>query len=206
MSFHEFLLQQSAPILDDIYQSSFVQGIGYNNLSQAQRDYYVAQDSYYTDYFSKLFDLTTAKLTPLQQASKPSATDEQDAHDALLASPAMSNITPDQHNLAYLKHMETAITAGDATNAMLALLPCTESYHLIGEHFLKATPNNTYEPWLSYYTSPEYQAFTQWSWQVIDQQVPDWQQLSHEIQQTYLATYLTSYRYELTFWEHAAKH
>lgn len=206
MTFHEFLLQQSTSIRNDIYHSSFVQGIGSDNLSQTQRDYYVAQDTYYTDYFGKLFDLTTEKLTPLQQASKPVSTDGQTAHDALLASQAMLNIPPDQHNLAYLEHMEKAIMQGDATNAMLALLPCTESYHLIGTHFINKFPNNTYEPWLAYYTSPDYKAFTQWSWQVVDQQVPDWQKLSFETQQAYLSTYLTSYQYELTFWDQAARH
>ncbi|SCB74824.1 TenA family protein [Weissella bombi] len=205
MDFHDYLLKQSEPILKEIYQSPFVKGIGFDNLSQQQRDYYVAQDTYYTDMFSHLFDLTTDKLTSRQQADQPQSLDESLAHDALLASPNMLNIPPDDHNLAYLNHMKTAITNGDATNAMLALLPCTESYHFIGKHYLKTTQHNTYLPWLEYYSSPAYQAFTQWSWQVVDAQNPNWQNLASDIKKQYLHTYLTSYQYELSFWEHAAQ-
>lgn len=205
MKFHNYLLKQAEPILNDIYQSSFVKGIGFNNLSQQQRDYYVAQDSYYTDEFSHLFDLTITKLTTEQQSTQPQTLDETVAHDALLASPNMLNIPPDEHNLAYLNHMKTEIMTGDATNAMLALLPCTESYHLIGKRYLNTTAHNTYSPWLEYYTSSAYQDFTQWSWHVIDAQIPDWQKLPVNDQKRYLNTYLTSYQFELSFWEHAAQ-
>lgn len=206
MNFHNYLLKQAEPILNDIYQSAFVKGIGFDNLSQQQRDYYVAQDSYYTDEFSHLFDLTFTKLTTKQQNNQPQTLDETVAHDALLASPNILNIPPDDHNLAYLNHMKTEIMTGDATNAMLALLPCTESYHLIGKRYLNAIAHNTYLPWLEYYTSSAYQAFTQWSWEVIDSQIPDWQKLSISDQKHYLNTYLTSYQFELSFWEHAAQH
>ena len=206
MTFHEWLLMQSSPIRTDIFKNNFVQGIGSGNLSQRARDYYVAQDHHYVGIFAALFDQTAAQLPAELLTTMPVSNDDQDtestAHLALAPSDDYQKIMPGEHNEHYLAHMRQAIAQGDSVGSMLALLPCTESYYLIGKYLAETSSRETgYYNWIAYYTADNYANFTKWSWNVVDQLVPDYGILTDEQKENYLQIYLTSYQHELDFWQ-----
>ncbi len=56
MTTHEWLTTQATPLLHQIQQTAFMTGIGTGELTQAQRDYYVAQDHYNrTSHHQKIY-------------------------------------------------------------------------------------------------------------------------------------------------------
>ncbi|MDR3191032.1 MAG: TenA family protein [Lactobacillaceae bacterium] len=194
------LFEHAQPIYQAILADPFVNGIGQGDLPQHARDYYVAQDHYYCEQFMDLFDRVDALLPADVKAQKPVSTQEDVAHQALKPSVAWQQVQPDMHNLVYLEHMNQAIQT-DPLAGMLALQPCTESYHLIGTHLAQQTaPQNPLQGWIDYYTHDFYRNFNQWSTQTIDQLGGN-----QDIDPQHLEIYLKSYQYELEFWQQASQ-
>ncbi len=194
MTTHEWLTTQATPLLHQIRQTAFVTGIGTGELTQAQRDYYVAQDHYYIERFTQMWQAMEQQLPPELVARQPKTLGEAGAHATLEPSAAAAQIKPGQHNLDYLAHMEALIAQGDGLTSMLALLPCTESYYLVAKQL--GTRVARFQGWIDYYRGPEYQAMTEWCWQVVDHLTTQ-----RAITQSELAGYLRAYEYELLFWE-----
>lgn len=191
---HDWLTTQAAPVLQQIQQTQFVNGIGMGTLTQAQRDYYVAQDHYYIKRFTQLWQKMERQLPAELTVIEPQTVGEASAHATLDPSAAVADIKPGQHNLDYLVHMEAMVAQGDGLTSMLALLPCTESYHFIAKQL--GLQQSRFQGWIDYYRGPEYQAVTEWCWRVVDTLAKQ-----RAITQTELAGYLRAYEYELLFWE-----
>lgn len=205
MIFHEYLLAQGQADLAQILKLPFVKGLGMGGLTQAQRNYYVAQDSYYVDQFIQLADQVTQAL-PAGFASAPNlGNDESDAHLGLAPSKEWSEIPIGQHNLAYLAHMQQAVAIADPVAGLIALLPCTESYYLIAQTLQAQHNAQGYQQWLNYYCSDAYQATVNWAWTTLDQLVPNYQDLAENQLQIYKDIYQKSYAYETSFWLEAGK-
>ena len=79
----------------------FVQGIRTGDLSQASRDYYVAQDAHYVGRFEALLAQTMQQLPPTLRRRAAVTADEEDAHLGLQPSERFQQIDPAPHNLAY---------------------------------------------------------------------------------------------------------
>ena len=66
--------------LTEIMATPFVQGIRTGELSQASRDYYVAQDAHYVGRFEALLAQTMQQLPPTLRRRAAVTADEADAH------------------------------------------------------------------------------------------------------------------------------
>lgn len=203
MDFHEYLLTQSQTELASILQLPFIDGLRSGELSQISRDYYVAQDEYYVARFMDLSLQVEQLLPPNLRSSIVADTNEGDAHLGLAPSNRFKQIEIANHNLAYLAHIEDIVSSGDPLQGLLALLPCTESYHLIGKALLNDHSSERYSTWMKYYVADAYQAGVQWIWQTIDQLVPSFKQIDSDVLASYEAIYQKSYAFEYDFWAHA---
>lgn len=201
MDFNQYLLKQSRGARQAIAQTAFVQALVDGSLSQAARNYYVAQDHFYVEQFDEFFQTVFQALPPRIQAHKPQESGlESEAHQALRPASDLSDILVGQHNIAYLQHIDQAIKKDDPVAGILALLPCTESYYLLAKDFTDqaALP---FQAWFDYYTSSDYLAFTNWLWQALNTLVPEYQQISVEQLSVWESIYHLAYQDEIEFWQ-----
>lgn len=200
-------MQNKITILGQIEQNAFIQGMVTGELTQRQRDYYVAQDQYYLQAFDAYFDQVVAQVAPQWQMQLPVLGEaEADAHAALRPGSGVAQIAKDSVNQAYLLHLKLALDdKWQPLAGMVALLPCIESYYLIAVKFQQQAAT-TYHGWFDYYAGLEYQQLVEWFWRVINaelQQVlpqltaDDW----HGLQKIYQQ----SYQDEFNFWQVAAQ-
>lgn len=184
--------------LTKIMATPFVQGIRTGELSQASRDYYVAQDTHYVGRFETLLAQTMQQLPPTLRRRGAVTADESDAHLGLQPSNRYHQIDLTPHNLAYLAHLDQTVRLGDPLASMLALLPCTESYGLIAQKLAQAgVAPSGYTDWVAYYVGDAYQSAVTWSWTTVAQLL----QQSQSATIDYAGIYATSYQHELTFWQ-----
>ncbi|QIL50284.1 transcriptional regulator [Weissella coleopterorum] len=201
MKFNQYLLSKSKAKRQTIAGTAFVQALINGTLSQNARNYYVAQDHFYVDKFDAFFQTVTQKLPQTLQAQQPHGNGlEAEAHQALKPDEDLSNISVGDHNLTYLKHIEVAVSQSDPVAGILALLPCTESYHLLAREFSEqaALP---FQDWFNYYTSQDYMATTHWLWQTLNTLVPDIGVLSVEQLAAWTKIYQQAYEDEINFWQ-----
>lgn len=201
MEFNQYLLAQSKDERKIIAKTQFVQALVNGSLPQEARNYYVAQDHFYVDKFDEFFQAVFQKLPIQLQIKKPQVNGlEAEAHEALKPSPDLSNIAVGEHNVAYLQHIEHAVKTSDPIVGILALLPCTESYHLLARDFTdQADPK--FKDWFDYYTSSDYVTFTNWLWQSLNILVPEYQQISNTKLAEWEAIYHLAYQDEIKFWQ-----
>jgi|GEM_PF-1655367 len=188
-------------MLTTILATDFVQGIRTGALNQKSRDFYVAQDSYYVGVFSELLQQMQTQLPTDWQRPMLDSSNEADAHLGLNPSSAYQEIAPAQHNEDYLTHLRATVALGNPLASLLALLPCTESYGLIGQSLVKQGVTATgYQEWVDYYTSSAYQQVVEWSWQAVDDLfITELKDADID----YRAIYQASYQHELDFWQAA---
>ena len=109
--------EELMPIRDEmmvaIMQEPFVQGIRTGVLSQASRDYYVAQDHHYVAVFMMLLEQTNAQLPLELRRHAMSESDESDAHLGLAPSDHYHQISVGAHNVNYLNHLRDTVAQGD---------------------------------------------------------------------------------------------
>jgi thiaminase/transcriptional activator TenA len=183
-----------------IMQEPFVQGIRTGDLSQASRDYYVAQDHHYVDVFMRLLEQTNAQLPSQLRRNAMSESNESDAHLGLATSERYKQIVVGVHNTDYLDHLRDTVAKGDPLASMLALLPCTESYGLIAQRLQQQGVASTgFGVWVDYYADQAYQSIIDWSWRTVDQLFAQKQSATAD----YAIVYETSYQHELAFWQAA---
>ena len=197
----ELLTPIKDEMLATILATDFVQGIRTGVLNQKSRDFYVAQDSYYVGVFAQLLQQMQLQLPAGWQRPILDSSNEADAHLGLNPSSAYRQIMPAEHNEAYLTHLRETVALGNPLASLLALLPCTESYGLIGQALAEqgVLPAG-YQAWVDYYTSPAYQDIVHWSWQAVDKL---WMTDLKDASVDYLAIYQQSYQHELAFWQAA---
>lgn len=196
--------EELMPIRDEmmaaIMQEPFVQGIRTGVLSQASRDYYVAQDHHYVAVFMMLLEQTNAQLPLELRRHAMSESDESDAHLGLAPSDHYHQISVGAHNVNYLNHLRDIVAQGDPLASMLALLPCTESYGLIAQRLQQQGVASTgFDVWVDYYANQAYQSIIDWSWRTVDQLFAQTQSATTD----YARIYETLYHHELTFWRAA---
>ena len=181
--------EELMPIRDEmmaaIMQEPFVQGIRTGVLSQASRDYYVAQDHHYVAVFMMLLEQTNAQLPLELRRNVMHESDESDAHLGLAPSERYHQIAVGTHNANYLNHLRETVAQGDPLASMLALLPCTESYGLIAQRLQQQGVASN--------------GFNDWSWRTVDQLFARTQATTAD----YAGIYETSYEHELAFWQAA---
>ncbi|MCW0953148.1 TenA family protein [Weissella ceti] len=191
--------------MGQIHEMPFVMNLAAGQLTQAQRDYYIAQDHYYVETFTKYSTRVYNQLIMQGYQLPGMLSDESDAHAALQANPEnIAQIKPGQHNESYLAHMAEQTSQGDVLAGVLSLLPCVESYYLIAKAGLDTGEVNTnYRAWFDFYTSKKYHDWVVLYWQVLNDYLANPQQRTLT-DFSYVDIYVKSYQHEIAFWQKAA--
>jgi len=168
--------------MPQIMAEPFVKAIGSNSLTQRQADYYTAQDASYIEAFMPIVNQIDESL----HLTRPTSDDEGQAHLSLVDAVAPKPL--DLVGQSYVNHMRSAAQKG-AMAAIMATLPCVESYYFIA----KALAHQTNNGWQQYYASKQYHDLVTYYWQIVD----------HSDSQLDVAIFEKSYQFELKFWRNA---
>ncbi|KRN30790.1 TenA family protein [Weissella halotolerans] len=197
MQVHKRLQEMSAPILSDILSTPFLQGLQMGELPQAVRNNYVYQDDYYLEQFEEATKLVEGRLPGWLLRQRPQIVFEDLAHQALMPSENMGQVSINQDNQTYVTFLLDQAKRADPMYGVLALLPCTESYYLIAKT-LGHSHTGAYQGWLDFYRGADYHHLVTWYWQIVDtlhspaQIEANWDE--------YCAVYQRAYQAEYDFW------
>lgn len=142
-----------------ISEAEFVQRLEQGTLTQAQRDYYVAQDHFYLNKFDSVFTETNHILNELGLKTVARNTNEWEAHQALQPSDLWETHAIGLTSRAYVRFLEQVFQTTDKLHKLLAVLPCLESYHLLAcqmKNNIHYHEKHPYKGWVDYYTGTLY--------------------------------------------------
>lgn len=142
-----------------INEVEFMQRLEQGTLTQAQRDYYVAQDHFYLNRFDLVFTETNHILNELGLEAVARNTNEWEAHQALQPSDLWGTHPIGLTSKAYVRFLEQVFQTTDELHKLLAVLPCLESYHLLAcqmKNNIHYHEKHPYKGWIDYYTDTLY--------------------------------------------------
>lgn len=187
--------------MNQIAQCRYVRGIQYNDLTQRQRNYYVAQDHYYLDVFGQAFTEVEHILERLGLQSEVTSVDETDAHQSLKPNADWKNEEIGDVSKAYTDYIQTIMQTGDDLQKVLVMLPCLESYYLLAAGMKQdSATSNEYQGWMEYYTQQAYIAQVTRYRQGVLKLVQETRSDSR-IGLADLTVYEQAYQHEYHFWE-----
>lgn len=160
------------PIWESYFSHPFVAGIGDGTLPLEKFRYYMIQDHKYLMQYAKVFALGLVKATDeadMRQYSDlivATLDTENAVHQAYLAELGVTKDMIDNtpmalNNKSYTDYMIAQASKGGLPEIAVAVLACSWSYKVIGDHLEKipdAKEHPFYGRWISMYSSPEYRS------------------------------------------------
>lgn len=184
--------------LQKIASLPFVQGIQFGNLTQIQRDYYLAQDHYYLAIYGVATEEIDNILALLSLQAKASDKYEKSAHEALQPSIQWQDMPIGRVTREYAAFIAEVMAGSDALKKMLVMLPCLESYHLLARHMKQdLRTSSKYAAWINFYTQDTYVADVLRYQTGVAQLIAQKDELADED----IAIYQQAYQYEHNFWQ-----
>lgn len=213
--FSEEIKQAAQPILHDIQQHPFVQGIQAGKVPRAALAVYVEQDTCFLNAFAKVFagalvkSQTKERMRFFSEQIQYSLADESAAHQ-ILCDIAGIELAEHQHaeprplTALYTEHLFTAVREGDLLDIAAVVLPCPWTYNEISQAIVEnAAPDNPFLPWIEFYQGDEEDAgddsVTQ-LFAMLDEAAP---KLSAQRKEEITHRFLRSCELEYDFWEQA---
>ncbi len=160
------------PVWQTYFTHPFVQGIGDGTLDQEKFRYYMIQDHKYLMQYAKVFalglvkandegdmrmfaDLIAATLDTENAVHQAYLKELDVTEEAIRATPMALN------NKSYTDYMIAQATKGGLPEIAVAVLACSWSYKVIGDHLTSDPGRNKesfYERWIGMYSSEEYRS------------------------------------------------
>ena len=214
MSFTDDIEHRALPIRQAILSHPFVTGVGDGSLPVEIFRHYVMQDYVYLIDYSRVLALASARAPDLGTMGwfamllHETLNTEMELHRSYCA---QFGITPQQleatqpapTTLGYTSFLLKVAHQGSFAELVAALLPCQWGYWEIGDHLARrGEPEDAplYAQWIKMYTSTEFAELAQTIRKLADRigarAGPDELEAMGE-------AYLTSLRYEHSFWEMA---
>jgi thiaminase/transcriptional activator TenA len=200
-------------IWDAQHRHPFVRGIGDGTLDLERFRFWIRQDYLFLIEYSRLLALATARAPDLDTMRRfadlvhGTLYQEMDLHRSYSADLGIHATDLEQEKMApttrgYTDYLLRTATIGDFAELVAALLPCMWGFNEIGrrlaEHGL--SDNEHYAHWIKMYASDEFTALVDWLREVTDRISINLPSASWDRMRD---VFLTSSRYELSFWEMA---
>lgn len=210
MQYSECLIQKAQPILKEILDHPFVEGIKSGQLPQKAVIFYVQQDYQYLDEFVRIYGhaITCSQERKFAQFFNEQISflmdQESKAHQILCQAAQLNyaelkNAIPSPKAYLYQSHMLWAGQTGSLLNILAALQPCPWTYLEIGQHLTaNATSDNPYQEWINFYADSS--TTTEIIFQFIDQLA---KQATEDELKTATQYFLKSCDLEWQFWQQA---
>jgi thiaminase/transcriptional activator TenA len=214
MGYAQQLQVRYAPIFARVLDHPFVRGIGDGTLPLDRFRFYIEQDYLFLIEYSRMLALAVAKGRALpvmgQFAELLHATlnVEMGLHRGYAArfgisEEALARVAAAPTTYAYTRHLLATAYAGSLPEIAAALLPCQWGYGEIGKALTTAgVPPNAplYAEWIQMYAGEEYHTLVDGLIATFDALAD---QESDHGRERLAETFLTSSRYEWSFWEMA---
>jgi thiaminase/transcriptional activator TenA len=215
MMFSDQLKQAAQPILKDILQHPFVQGIQKGQVPSPALMVYVEQDTCFLDAFAKIYAGALTKCTTKDQMQffadqiQYTLNDETGAHQ-ILCEIAGEKLADHQHaeqrpmTYLYNEHLFNALRTGDLIDIAVTMLPCPWTYNEISRQIIdQSAPDNPFLPWIQFYQSdPEKvdDSMVTTLFQMVDELATT---LSEQRLKVVQQRFMRSCELEYEFWEQA---
>ncbi|CAH1851882.1 thiaminase II [Convivina praedatoris] len=210
MQYSEYLIQKAEPILKEILNHPFVEGIKTGKLSQNAISFYVQQDYQYLDEFVHIYGqaISCSQDRVFAQFFNEQISflmgQESKAHQILCQAAQLNyaelkNAIPSPKAYLYQSHMLRAGKTGSLLNILAALQPCPWTYLEIGRHLTaNSTSENPYQDWINFYADSS--TTTEKIFKFIDQLAKNATDNELKIATQY---FLKSCELEWQFWQQA---
>jgi len=191
----------------------FVRGIGDGTLDLERFRFWIRQDYLFLIEYARLMALAAARAVDLGTMRRfadlmhETLHEEMDLHRSYSADLGISAADLEREKMApttrgYTDFLLRTATVGDFTELVAAMLPCMWGFNEIGrrlaEHGLPDA--DYYARWIEMYASAEFTALVDWLRELTDQVSTNLPEASWD---RMCEVFLTSSRYELSFWEMA---
>ena len=210
MLFTELAREKSSIFWERSFEHPFIQGLVSGELAPEVFLYYLLQDRYYLEHFSKLYFLI----------AKKSASEEIQAHLRLNAEELKNGeifvregffkeleigeqeiletpVAPTAYH--YVSHMYRQLVDGTVNTAIAGMLPCAWLYHEIGLRLIdRGSSNALYQRWIETYASEEAAAQIEKECAIINQL---YQESNESEREKMLEAFVISSKMEYEFWE-----
>ncbi|MBO1308760.1 thiaminase II [Enterococcus sp. 669A] len=212
--FTELARKEAAPYWEGSFVHPFVQSIADGTLSPEIFRFYLLQDRYYLEHFSKLYEQIADQTTDQEVAALLRENAENlrlgeiavrdDFFEELEISEkeiAKTPIAPTAYH--YVSHMYRQLIEGTPNSAFAGMLPCAWLYQEIGVRLIKSgSPHPLYQRWIETYGGEEAAQGILKERAVLDRL---YEASEPEEQQQMLEAFVISSKMEYAFWEMAMK-
>ncbi|WP_416353438.1 thiaminase II [Agrilactobacillus fermenti] len=209
--FTEIALAQARPYWEGSFTHPFIKELVAGDLASTAFRYYLLQDRYYLEHFSKIHLLiaqqssdTQVKALMYQSANNLADGEQMVRHDFFQelqikpAEIAQTPIAPTAYH--YVSHMYRQLVEHTPNVALASLLPCAWLYQAIGQRLAtKGSPNQLYQRWIDTYASDEMTESVQTFKQIINHVYADPKTTPAE-QQEMVDAFVISSAMEYNFW------
>ena len=200
------------PYWQGSFEHPFVTGLQSGELAAENFRYYLLQDWYYLEHFSKLYDLIGQKTQDkevkvlMAENSRNLAAGELFVRETFFDELQITQGEIDQTPVAqtayhYVSHLYRQLLEGGVAVACAGMLPCPWLYQEIGEKMIRqGSPNPLYQRWIATYATAEGARHLQRERQIVDRlyEAADKKQQAQMLQAFYISSQL-----EYQFWEMA---
>ena len=200
-------------IWDAQYRHPFVRGIGDGTLDLERFRFWIRQDYLFLIEYSRLLALAAARAPNLDTMTRfadlvhDTLHQEMDLHRGYCADLGISTADLEREEMApttrgYTDYLLRTATVGDFAELVAALLPCMWGFNEIGCRLAEngLPDNEQYARWVKMYASDEFTALVDWLRELTDRISAN---LGGAFWDRMRDVFLTSSRYELSFWEMA---
>jgi thiaminase/transcriptional activator TenA len=213
--FTERLRREAEPVWRAQHAHPFVRAIGAGTVNVEQFRFWVRQDYLFLKEYARLFALGAARapdlatMTTLANLAYETLTTEMSLHRAYAAEFGISEAELEAEGKApttqaYTDFLLATAALGDFAALVAALLPCMWGFCEVGQALkargLPAEP--LCAKWIEMYASPEFAELAGWCRDLMDRVAAG---LDEPAKRRLVDVFLTSSRYELRFWEMAAR-
>ena len=214
MGYAQQLQVRHAPIFARVLDHSFVRGIGDGTLPIERFRFYIEQDYLFLIEYSRVLALAVAKGRALPgmghfaELLHATLNVEMALHRGYAAKfgigeEALARVSAAPPTYAYTRHLLATAYAGSLPEIAAAMLPCQWGYGEIGRALATAgTPSDAplYDEWIQMYAGDEYHSLVEGLIASFDALAD---QESDHGRERLADIFLTSSRYEWSFWEMA---
>jgi thiaminase/transcriptional activator TenA len=200
-------------IWDAQHRHPFVRGIGDGTLDLERFRFWIRQDYLFLIEYARLLALAAARSPDLETMRRFTSLlhetlhEEMDLHRSYSADLGIPVAELEREKMApttrgYTDFMLRTATVGDFAELVGALLPCMWGFNEIGRRLAeRGVPNSEYYArWVHMYASDEFTGLVDWLRELTDRISTNLPGASWDRMRD---VFLTSSRYELSFWEMA---
>ena len=206
MSWTQYMLDDTGPMFESIYEHPFLKELGEGTLPKARMAFYFEQNVHYIDAVLRCRSIVAARahnseIRDFFLRSTSLIVDEYYHQEEMLRKLGGSfgaPVAPTLH--AYSRHLLFLAFARDPVEYLGAFLPCPLSYDALGYRLADAPLTPEQAEWWEFYMSEDHHALCRDYREFVDRYAED---LSDERRGQMLDNFRIGVNYEYMFWDMA---